>query len=128
MKSLYQKLMRKTQLFIIFILTNFINNSNSFVHLSPIKYKLINQNSYLIHNRKISNIKENNHYHIHIHYHSSNNTLNDKININTYLLLFIFMYRKDINFIIFNIFFCIIQYSFFIYLTKIKKNNDNILL
>jgi hypothetical protein len=130
MKSLYQKLMRKTQLFIIFILTNLINNSNSFVHLSPIKYKLINQNQnlYLIYNRKISNIKENNHYHIHIHYHSSNNTLNDKININTYLLLFIFMYRKDINFIIFNIFFCIIQYSFFIFLRKFKKNNDNILL
>jgi glycerol uptake facilitator-like aquaporin len=58
---------------------------------------------------------KNNHYHIHIHYHSSNNTLTDKINMNTYLLLLIFMFSKDINFIIFNIFFCIIQYSFFIF-------------
>jgi hypothetical protein len=56
---------------------------------------------------------KNNHYHI--HYHSSNNTLTDKINMNTYLLLLIFMFSKDINFIIFNIFFCIIQYSFFLY-------------
>ena len=105
-------------LLLAMILLNNIISSNSFVHLSPVKYKLLQ----LIpsHNIKpISNIKENSNYqtHYHIHYHSSN----QKSKINIYLLLIIFMFNKDINFIILNIFFCIIQYSFLNYIIKNKN-------
>jgi hypothetical protein len=109
-------------LLLAMILLSNIISSNSFVHLSPIKYKLLQ--SIPSHNIKpISNIKDNSNYqtHYHIHYHSSNHSLNQKSNINIYLLLIIFMFSKDINFIILNIFFCIIQYNFLNFIIKNKN-------
>jgi hypothetical protein len=108
-------------LLLAMILLNNIISSNSFVHLSPIKYNLLQ--SIPSHNiRPISNIKENSNYqcqtHYHIHYHSSNQRSN---NNNIYLLLIIFMFNKDINFIILNIFFCVIQYNFLNFIIKNKK-------
>jgi hypothetical protein len=106
-------------LLLAMILLNNIISSNSFVHLSPIKYKLLQ--SIPSHNIKpISNIKENSNYqtHYHIHYHSSNQKSN---NNNIYLLLIILLYSKDINFIILNIFFCIIQYNFLNFIIKNKN-------
>lgn len=98
-------------LLLAMILLNNIISSNSFVHLSPIKYKLLQ--SIPSHNIKpISNIKENSNY------HSSNQRSNNNI---IYLFLIILLYSKDINFIILNIFFCIIQYNFLNYIIKNKN-------